>query len=688
LGAGEISKEECVVFNNLPKSQKVLLILLAVITCLVCTLVAAVIIQQWRGGARPPAANATSPVDPAWARIQTSGRIVVGVAAGYPPFEYYNSSYQLDGFDIALMRDIGQKLGVRVEFQDLVFEFLGPALEIQQVDATISAISVTPERLARADFSNTYYVSKEGILANANSPIQTITSPDQLAQQRVGVESGSVYEQWVRTNLVDTGKMAADKLLAYPRADTAVSDLRNGRVDLVVLDYYPAVRFAEAGGVKVVGQGISQQLYAIAMKKGSPTLQAKINQALVELQNEGRIAQLSQIYLGAQPPPPEATPTPLPTSPPPPPTPTLPPVPSATPPNVCIDGMAFVADLTYPDYNMTAIPLLPPGTPFQKGWRIRNTGTCTWNSSYVLRYVGGNHPSASMGGAPTPILGVVLPGATYDMYVNLVAPIQPGVYQGFWALHNPLGQPLGQRLWVAIQVPPPATSTPLPRPIIQRFDVQPASIQMGQCVNISWEILGAVNTVRLQRDNTVLWDGAPTRGQTSDCPPAPATVTYQIIANGPGGSANGTRQVTVFPPVDPTAPPPPTQSPAPQIVFFNIQPNSIDEGQCTSISWQITGEVTLVRLSRNGQIILDNASTSYQGSDCPTAGAYTYQLDALGNKTGDSQQRQLTVNPLVGPLPAPIPAPLPAPLPEELPQVQPLPSPGNRPAPAAPLAAE
>jgi len=246
-------------FNTLPKSQKIILILLAAVTCLVCALVAAVALSQWRGGGEKPAPLSPTQVgDAAWTRIQANQRIVVGVAAGYPPFEYYNHSYQLDGFDIALMREIGRKLGIEVDFQDLVFEFLGPALQIGQVDAAISAISVTPERLAQYDFSNIYYVGKDGVLAKADTPLPAISSPDQLIGQRVGVESGSVYEQWIKTNQVDTGKMPATNLMVYPRADIAVGNLKNGRVDLVVMDYNPAVSFAEQGDVKVIGQGIAQ----------------------------------------------------------------------------------------------------------------------------------------------------------------------------------------------------------------------------------------------------------------------------------------------------------------------------------------------------------------------------------------------------------------------------------------------
>ncbi len=124
--------------------------------------------------------------------------------------------------------------------------------------------------------------------------------------------------------------------------------------------------------------------------------------------------------------------------------------------------MKFVMDLNLNDDNMKNPPVVPPGQAFRKGWRIENTGTCTWNSSYKLTYDGGNSSASSMGGQPTPIVGTVAPGAQYDIWVDLVAPAVPGVYQGFWVLRNAQDQKFGDRIWVGIRVPSPPTVTPSP----------------------------------------------------------------------------------------------------------------------------------------------------------------------------------------------------------------------------------
>ncbi len=92
------------------------------------------------------------------------------------------------------------------------------------------------------------------------------------------------------------------------------------------------------------------------------------------------------------------------------------------------DSAAFVGDVTYPDGS--TVPLA--GT-FTKIWRLQNTGTCTWTTSYALVYVSGERFSAPAAVAMPTNVG---PGQTVDLAVNLTAPNQNGQYRGFWKLRN------------------------------------------------------------------------------------------------------------------------------------------------------------------------------------------------------------------------------------------------------------
>ena len=630
------------------KNQIIMIAIIAFAVVAICAIGAFVILRV----TSTPEATATVPVpiEPTftstaeavgggvWERIQASGTIIVGTSADYPPFEYYADETHLDGFDIALMDAIAQRLGLQVQYKDFAFEGLTGALQLGQIDIAIAAISVTPEREAIVDFSDVYFVGSGSALADAGSAIADITSPDQLAAYTVGVQRGTVYQDWVQTNLVDTGQMPAQNLLAYEKASDAVRDLTQQRVQLVLMDTQPAEVAAKDAGVKLVGEGINQQRFSIAIPKGETELKTQLDESLTDLNNSGLIAQLAKQYLDLDPH--ELQPTPTPT-----------PVPAASstpvpPPVGCIDGLALVKHLSFDDQNMSAPPTLNPGTPFVKGWRVQNTGTCTWDTSYQLVYVQGNKPAARMGGKPTKIQAQVPPGQTYDVSVDLVAPLHSGTYQGLWQMENGSGQGFGERLQVGIRVEAQATVTPVPTqtpvPGIT-FTVGRDHIKSGECVVFHWNVAG-VQAVYFYADGERWQDhGVAGQGSQQECPPVTTTYNLRVVYN--DGSVD-TRQITVYVEASPDAP---------YIQRFTADPQQITLGQCVDIRWDVEGNVTQVRITANGADLWPGgAPTSGKLQDCPTqAGNVGYAIDASGPGGTSQGQENVKVHGEAPPTPLP-----------------------------------
>ncbi len=589
----------------------------------------------------PTKAQPTQPADDSWIKVKQAGKLLVGTSADYAPFESYSSSFQIDGFDIALINEIAKQLGVTAEVNDFAFDGLGSAIQIGQIDVAISAISVTPERQAALDFSNVYYASDDAVLVKADSTL-TAQTPDLLANNRLGVQQGSVYETYAQTKLVDTGKMPKRNLHLYQDMSQAVNDLKAGRIQMVWLDLLPAQDYVAAGGVKIAAQDLNQQLYGIALQKGANALRDKINEALTTLQNNGTVSQLSRQYLkttsDVKPP---VQPTPAP--------------PQATPqPPACVDGAAWVADLSFDDNNMTNPPVMQPGQPFTKGWRMKNSGTCTWTTSYKLAFSYGNTPAAQMGGQPIPVTQNVAPGGTFDFYANLIAPIAPGTYQGFWNMRNAANQKFGETVWVGITVPGAPTPTPAPTqtpsPNIV-FNANPTTITAGQPVTFDWATSN-VQAVYFYHDGQN-WQnyGVPGVGQSVQYPPN--TMNYYLrVINTDNSVTVKTRTITVNQPVG-----------APVINQFSVDPPSITLGQCVNIVWQVSGQVSNVTLVINTVGVWPNAPVSGSYQDCPaTTGQSIYQLTAQG--PGGSTQQQVTVNVSAPTQPTATPAPQPTATPQ------------------------
>lgn len=148
---------------------------------------------------------------------------------------------------------------------------------------------------------------------------------------------------------------------------------------------------------------------------------------------------------------------------PPTPAPTFTSAPTATQGTIgCVDDGKFVADITIPDGTTFATP-----AAFTKTWRVQNIGTCVWNTTYSLKFVGG----AQLGGpAAIAMPGEVVPGAEIDLSVGLTSSATAGNYIGQWRLTNSTGNAFGTNgspLTVSIvvpapTVPPAAATTPAP----------------------------------------------------------------------------------------------------------------------------------------------------------------------------------------------------------------------------------
>jgi ABC-type amino acid transport substrate-binding protein len=472
--------------------------------------------------------------DPVWDRVSSAGKIIFGTTLDYAPFESYDQNFQPFGFDIALAREIGARLGLQVEFRDMPFDYMISSVQSGQVDAGIAALSVTPDRQEMVDFSYIYFNDKTSVLSRQGSGI-AIAAPNELVGYRMGVQRGTVYEQWIRKFLIEPGLMPPEKLFTYEKPEHAVSDLQQSYLDVVLMGSLPAEEYVETGGVELSGESLNPQLLAIALPKGSPTLLENMNRALNSIQADGTLARLAEQYLGV-----EITDDPLATP---------PPSESAATPGLACDSMTFVADLTIPDGTY-----MEPGQSFTKSWRLRNTGSCAWNDSYTFVFVQGD----PMDGETQSIQGSVAPGETYDMSVPMVAPTTPGSYGGLWQMVNGEGVAFGTRVWVQIVVPGPVEPPTAPvAPSIEYFTGPASAVAQGETIILEWSFSTEdVVSAKLTRTNpdgsvTALYGGAdvPPTGTYEDLASAPGEYTYTLaVSTEHGGTSNATVNVFVIEP--------------------------------------------------------------------------------------------------------------------------------------------
>ena len=115
----------------------------------------------------------------------------------------------------------------------------------------------------------------------------------------------------------------------------------------------------------------------------------------------------------------------------------------ATPTDITCDDAKWTTDVTVPDGTEMA-----PGQDFVKTWKIKNTGSCTWGTGYLVIFAYGE----KMSGVAEPLTSAVAPGEEVEISVRLKAPSTSGQYSSTWRMANASNSPFGENFFLLIVV--------------------------------------------------------------------------------------------------------------------------------------------------------------------------------------------------------------------------------------------
>lgn len=209
----------------------------------------------------------------------------------YKPFNFKENG-NLTGFDVEIGQALAEKMGMNPVPVTNPFETIIQGLLAKKYDTVIGSLTVTPEREKTVAFTKPYYRSGAQIfVAEENTSIK---SAEDLKGKKIGVQKGSSYEQQA-LKLTDK-----DKITTYDSDITALLDLPTGRLDAVITDQMVGFRFIKegAGKIKDVGEPLSKDDQAIAVRKEDKELLEKLNKALDEIVKDGTYDKISQKWFG------------------------------------------------------------------------------------------------------------------------------------------------------------------------------------------------------------------------------------------------------------------------------------------------------------------------------------------------------------------------------------------------------
>lgn len=222
--------------------------------------------------------------------------LVMGTNAAFQPFEFTTQKGlvgEFDGIDVAIAQKIAENAGLELKIADMQFDGLIGAVNSGKVDMVVSGMTVTEDRKKNVDFSDTYYVASQVmIVAEDNTDITC--AEDIKKDKQVGVVLGYTGD----TIVTETLKVDESNIHRANGGVDIVQDVKNGKLDVVVIDSYTGKALAEKNNLKVVEDStvFESEEYAIAVKKGNKKLLKTINKTLAEMQENGEIEKLAEKY--------------------------------------------------------------------------------------------------------------------------------------------------------------------------------------------------------------------------------------------------------------------------------------------------------------------------------------------------------------------------------------------------------
>lgn len=222
----------------------------------------------------------------------------IGIEAAYPPFAYKTPDNKLVGFDYDIGEALCAKLQAKCKWIEIEFDGLIPSLKVRKIDAAISSVSITEERLKSVDFTTSYYRLPARVVTRKDSGITQV--PADLAGKRIGVQRATNFDRYATERFESSGA----QIVKYGSQNEVFLDLLSGRLDAALAGSVAI----EEGLLKVpggadyqfVGEPFTEEKYfgkgaGIAVRKKDP-LATELNQALAAIHADGTYDAIRKKY--------------------------------------------------------------------------------------------------------------------------------------------------------------------------------------------------------------------------------------------------------------------------------------------------------------------------------------------------------------------------------------------------------
>ena len=217
--------------------------------------------------------------DNALEQVKQAGHLRVAINPDYPPFSFFGENGKLSGFDVDVVREIADRIGVELKIVMMEWTEKVPGLVTGKVDAIVGCVALSKQEVKNIQFTKPYYHSATQILVRNDGKIEGV--PD-LKGKWVGAVAGTTFERHAK-------RLDSVQVRVFETHREAFHQLKNTTIDAIVTDRVVGDNAIKTGNFDLVflATTLDQRRVALGLRSQDQALLEEIDDILEQMQQDG-----------------------------------------------------------------------------------------------------------------------------------------------------------------------------------------------------------------------------------------------------------------------------------------------------------------------------------------------------------------------------------------------------------------
>ena len=231
--------------------------------------------------------------DTSLSKVEEAKTLVVATSGTLYPSSYYNDENELVGYDVDVAKEVAKRLGVEITFKEYNVDGQVSSLTRGETDFAANDFGLTDERAEKFSLSTPIKYSFDSMIVR-KSDDSGIASLEDLDGKKAAGEPNTSY--------MHLAESYGAELVTYDNAtnDQYLTDVANGRTDVILNDYY--LQKMAVAALPDIPVKILEDVYfnpnetGFLFVKDHQALQEKVDAVLAEMKEDGRLKELAETY--------------------------------------------------------------------------------------------------------------------------------------------------------------------------------------------------------------------------------------------------------------------------------------------------------------------------------------------------------------------------------------------------------